>query len=314
MIGSQRSMRTGTSVDILLGMTVAGARRWRAAVAVLASLVLCCCAGTAASAESMPGSGESLAVSADWLRSVGTPMTVTVEGVAGGGHRLFVYGGDREHGCDVERVENPEEDVTLTPTGGAPLAAGPFRREYTATPAASGRYIVCAYLDAPPERFPDAWTVGCFSVPNEWHDGSLSDGLCLESMLSPVVILATEAQARALYEEAQAKRAAIAQEEQHAREAASARLQGEEESKAHAEALARAEAESKAHDARCRVPLLRGHTLRGARYLLKVAGCRLGKVTIERHGAGPLHVSAQAPRRGALVRPVVAVSITLTSQ
>jgi hypothetical protein len=122
-------------------------------VAIVVVLALAGTAAGSALAESMPGSSESLRISASDPRQVGRPMTVPVEGVADGAHRLFVYGASGPHGCAIEHVEGLSE-TALTPAGGETLAAGPFLREYAAVPVAEGRYIICAYLDAPPERPP----------------------------------------------------------------------------------------------------------------------------------------------------------------
>ena len=224
-------------------------------------------------------------------------MTVSVGGFADGAHRLFVYGGRREHGCGIENVEAPQQEATLTPTGGEAIPAGSFERHYAAVPAVTGRYVVCAYLYAAPARFPDAWEVGCFWVP---------EGECYESTISPAGILSAEELARKI----------VAEEEQKAREQ---NVREDAERKAREEAVAsqaEQEAERKAREAaaRCHVPNLRGHTLTGVRRLLKAAHCRLGKVRRPHHSHGITRVTNQAPRRGLTLRPNAAVSITLSTR
>jgi len=229
----------------------------------------------------MPASSESLNLSASEPRPVGETMTVTVEGVADGSHRLFVYGGAIEHGCGIEHVEHLQQQTTLTPAEGETLAAGPFKREYDAVPALGGRYIVCAYLDAPPARFPDAWEVGCFWVPS---------GDCYESMISPAGILTAEELGRKV----------VADEERELSER-QAREQGARERSAAEEAAraAREQAELNAREAaRCHVPRLLGHTLATARRLLAEAHCRLGTVEPKHRPKGELRVRWQRPGKG----------------
>jgi hypothetical protein len=252
-------------------------------------------------AGSMPGSSETLTLSASVPRAVGQPMTVTVEGNADGSHRLYVYGGDKRE-CDVDLAEEGiEEHSLLSQPGGESLPAGPFVRTYDVVPDSVAGYVVCAYLYEPPERFPDAWERACFVFPlNE----------CYFSIVTPPELLSAEAEAQQAYAEAQQRRAREAQEatERRANEEAVMRA-GEA---AAAARRASEEAARRADDARrCRVPALRGHTLGAAKRLLGAANCRLGKVTMHARGRETLRVTAQSPRHGITVADGASVVITL---
>jgi hypothetical protein len=248
-------------------------------------------ATASAGAEQMPGSSESLTVSASSPRSVGQSMTVLVSGVADGGHRLIVYAGEHE-GCSAVDVEQAQEDHTLTPAEGELLAAGPFERQYTTMPTTSGHYFACAYLDAPPARFPDAWQAGCFVIPS---------GECPAPITTPSDVLVAEQVAHKAVEAAEAQRAA----ERRTRE--------EEERKASEEMAPKPTEPAARQVLRCHVPALRGRTLARVRALLKAADCRLGRVTIHRRGRSTLRVSAQTPRHGQTLAAGGAVAVTLAS-
>lgn len=265
---------------------------WRGA-AILVVLVAAGIATGSAQAGSWPGSSESLRLSASEPRQAGHPITVTVEGVADGAHRLFVYGGAVEHGCGIEHVEQLQQQTALTPAEGEALAAGSFVREYQAVPMAEGRYIVCAYLDAPPTRFPDAWEQGCFSVPS---------GECYESLLSPAAILTTEALVAKVRAEEEQKRTEQAASARAAEEAVAAEMAARV---AHEQARLKAEAE------RCHVPRLLGHSLSGAKKLLRGTHCRLGSVTVHRQLGRPPRIVWQHPGRGGDYAPGTRVSIRL---
>jgi hypothetical protein len=61
----------------------------------------------------------------------------------------------------------------------------------------------------------------------------------------------------------------------------------------------------------CRVPALRGHTLSGARRLLRAAHCRLGRVTAVHGAQARLVVRSQHPHRGKALAAGGRVSVTL---
>jgi hypothetical protein len=196
--------------------------------------------------------------------------------------------------------------VLLSQTGGESLPTGPFVKTYQVVPSSSF-YVVCAYLDQPPARYPDAWDGACFVFPYDE---------CYLAVITPPELISGEAEAKLAYEEALEKRAELKQREEQgvaqrrAEEEAAARAANE----AAAVRQAAEEAQRRAADSpRCDVPALRGHTLRGAKRLLIAAHCKLGKITIRRHGHGALRVTAQSPRRGRALEAGTSVTIVLGS-
>jgi hypothetical protein len=90
--------------------------------------------------------------------------------------------------------------------------------------------------------------------------------------------------------------------EQRAKEAAKA---------AEEATLKRHEEERVAARIRCRVPDLRGHTLRGARRLLARGHCRVGSVRRPGNVSGALVVTKQSVRHGRTLKKGARVSVTL---
>jgi hypothetical protein len=250
------------------------------------------------SASSMPGSSEELSLSASGERGVGEELTVTAEGVADGEHRLFVFG--ERSSCDGWPANEEEAHaLVLTPPGGELLPAGSFSRAFTVIPTGGTVYGVCAFLDGSAPALRDAWASGCFSLD--------AGPDCRMPELDPLGVIAAEEIGRKIVAEEEQQRN---EREQHARE--------ETERTAREEAAARhvsEEAKRKASEAaaRCHVPDLHKHTLLGARRLLKTTHCRLGKVTVHRHGRGTLRVAAQAPHEGRTLTSGANVTVTLTS-
>ena len=277
-------------------------------IVVLCIAGLACSLGLAPLAggdQPVPGSTESLTISASAPRQIGKPMSVTVGGTADGLHRLFVYG-EAEHNCmpwPDEESKQPEA-VWLTSPDGEPLAAGHFLETYTVTPELAPSYDVCAYLDTAPSDVRDDFDLGCFSLP---------EGECYFSSLEPWVYLAAEEHARIAVERAQAEVARRAEAEQ-----AASRVLAETLAREAAEAAARRQAiEAKealvlaAALKPCKVPQLHHHTLAAVRRLLQVADCRLGRVTSARRRRGPLVVASQHPTHGGTLAHDAAVSVEL---
>jgi hypothetical protein len=250
---------------------------------------------TAAPAAGMSekGAAESLSVSGRAVspegRHAGEREKVTVEGVADGAHRLYVYGeAAPKMDCPIERVTEPDEEAHpqwLSPSSGEALPAGHFVRTYEPT-YEEPSYLVCAYLYAFPARFPDAWEYGCF----------FKEGNCFMSMLEPWIILGSERSARE-----------VLREQQERRELAERHATPSEASKG-AEANAQPEVEPQTNAPACRVPALRGRTLVQARRRLHAAHCSLGKIMV-RHRDGK--VSSQRPRAGRTLAPGARVSVVL---
>jgi hypothetical protein len=270
-------------------------------MALLASLAT----ATASHADSMPGSTESLSVSAP-PGELGKPVTVTVSGTADGAHYLVVDGAYLEAGQGHSPACTPaqaEGTRTLTPSGGQALPPGPFETHFIVAPQPECDYFVSAYLEVAGNKYPDAWGSYCAAWWEEDSPGVWGYVSCVHPTLSFGGLLAAEELGqRVLKEEEQQAH------EQRVRE--EAQREAIEEAAAH---QAKEEAERKAREAaaRCHVPNLHDHTLAGSRRLLKASHCRIGKVTVKRHGRGTLRVAAQAPRHGLVRSAGTRVSVTL---
>jgi hypothetical protein len=258
--------------------------------------------------ETAPGSTETLTVKAPNEREVGKPMMITVEGMADGLHRLFVYGeAGREQGCETWPYQQQAQiaTATLTSPEGDPLGPGPFVKSFVVLPATASTYLVCAYLDTTASSNPDVFEYGCYVIP-----ATLNSINCYRSY-EPWWVAATAGKAgQEKVEQAERKRRKEAEAEQtqlRTNVEAAAREAKEEEERRRA-------SERKAREAtlrRCTVPQLRRHTLAGARRLLRNADCRLGRVTIHHHGHGTLVVKSQTPRPGKTLPPRSDISIVL---
>jgi len=268
--------------------------------------VLACLLGIPglALAETAPRSTESLVLSASY-RELGKPTSITVEGMADGLDRLFVYG-EAEGTCTPWPYEEPNQKtaVWLSSPEGEPLGAGTFSKTYIATPAKRPSYDVCAYLDTTSSGLPDDFEWGCFWIP---------EGNCYFPNVTAGSVLYTQERAEEIFEEAQSERKHRAEAENAERlasEEVAARQVREETERRHATE----EAEHKAREANarpCEVPQLRHHTLAGARRLLRDAKCRLGRVTARHHDHGPLVVQSQRPGHGETLPQGSAVSVVL---
>jgi len=270
-------------------------------VLFVAGLVVALLTAAPAAGMSEEGSVESLRVSAlKSFRQAGESEKVTVEGVADGAHALYVYG---EYGeaalkmhCPIERVTEPGAETHpgteaheethsqwLSPSGGEALPAGHFVKTYEPI-FEELPYLVCAYLYAPPARFPDAWEYGCFA----------KEANCSAPMTEPSVVLEAEAEARKQLERAELeKREATPPEAPKGAEAPQWEVEPEP---------------PPTMPPACRVPELRGRTLLQARHRLHAAHCSLGKIVV-RYRDGK--VSSQRPRAGRKLAPGARVSVVL---
>jgi hypothetical protein len=271
-----------------------GGIRARLGGSLIAAVVSLAVAPGVVQADTAPGSNETLALAASGQRGVGKELKITVEGIADGAHRLFVFG--QSEGCPgwLGRYEQaPAEE--LTAPGGETLPSGPFSRSFEVIPERGTVYGVCAFLDTSSSALPDAWTSGCFSL-----DGTPD---CRFPELDPYGVLAAEEMGRKVVAEEERELTERETREREARErlAAEAVARGEREHE-----------EAKVHEAaRCHVPRLVGHSQAGAKRLLLAAHCRLGHVTV-RQGAGkPVHVVWQRPRRGGSYAPGTSVAVRL---
>jgi hypothetical protein len=264
---------------------------------LVTSLALSLIVVPAAVAETEAGSTESLKVSGSNVRIAGDPFTVTVEGVDDGAHRLYVYGGTGEH-CPIEHVTEPAQEANpkkwLSSPEGEGLSQGRFVKAFEAI--YQEPYVACAYLYAPPARFPDAWEYGCFATnPTEYVTEPL--GCFMSIGPSPGTILYVEQRAREQVEEREREL-----REEELRERALEAAKG-----THVEA--KPDVQSAASTIHlCHVPALRGHTLAYARRMLHAASCSLGKITVRHRGA---RVYTQRPRAGSTLAYSAKVSVIL---
>jgi hypothetical protein len=232
------------------------------------------------------------------VRIVGDPFKVTLEGIDDGAHRLYVYSGTDMH-CPIEHVTEPAREAIpkkwLSSSEGEALPQGSFVKTFEVI--YEEPYVVCAYLYAPPARFPDAWEYGCFVV-SKYPEGGVTEPLdCYMSILDPWVILWGERSAREVLEKYE--------REQHEKELREKELVAAKN--AHVEAEPDVQSAAPMTHL-CHVPALRGHTLAYAKRMLHAANCSLGKVTIRRRGA---RVYTQRPHAGSTLADEAKVSVIL---
>lgn len=249
-----------------------------------------------AAAQTEAGSTESLKVPGVNARFAGEPFTLTVEGIDDGAHRLYVYGGTGEH-CPIEHITEPAQEANpkkwLSSPEGEALPKGPFVKTFEAL--YEEPYVVCAYLYAPPARFPDAWEDGCFAT---YQQGSITQPVnCFMQIPAPWMILGGERQARE----------AVERREREQREDELRERELEAAKSTHIEAKPDLQSAAPATHL-CHVPALRGHTLVYARRMLHAANCSLGKITIRRRDS---RVYAQRPHAGSTRTDGAKVSVIL---
>jgi hypothetical protein len=238
---------------------------------------------------------ESLTVSSTGERAVGKSQTIIANGVADGAHRLFLYYDPQRSGCQPRPGENlgyPGE-VSITPPEGLPVTAGPFTREYTGPLATTETYGVCAYLASGPFEFYDAVALSCV----------FPGGNCYMVYVEPWVIQSAERAAREAVERAIRERGELEAKEQ-------AERRSREEARVAREAREQAEHALPA-TVSCHVPALRGHTLTGAKRMLRRAHCSLGTVTKPHNAHGRLVVKSQSQRAGRTLSEGGRVSLRL---
>jgi hypothetical protein len=259
-------------------------------MAWLAGTFTACALAIAAPATAQ---SESLKISAPGTQAVGQPLTITVNGVADGSHRLYVYADEGRFMCASDPYhEYYKRPLTVALSGaeGEALAVGNFDKTYTYTPTFQ-LPTFCAYLDDTPYDTPDVAATASDPV-NEYlesHEEAQSTGSRTGVLPGAIEPLPVNPQTEKEYWER------VQAEARQRRE----REQARQPTDGHAIAL------------RCRVPDLRGHTLSAARRALRAAHCKLGSVTIRHGGHGELVVTAQSPAHGRRLRNQTAVSVTL---
>lgn len=187
--------------------------------------------------------------------------------------------------------------MTLTSAEGEPLSVAHFSKSFVAVPAGE-LYSACAYLDTTASANPDVFEYGCYQTQTHVvrFPEVPSTVNCYMSNLPWWAVLSAAQQSKKLVEERQA-------ENKHREEAEQAQHRALEEGEHNGSlpALARRV---------CRVPALRHHSPAGARWLLREADWRLGRVS-SWHGHGKLVVESQSPKRGKILPRGSAVSIVL---
>jgi hypothetical protein len=255
---------------------------------LVTSLALWVVVVPSAAAQTEAGSTESLKVSGGNVRSVGGPFKVTIDGIDDGAHRLYVYGGT-DRNCPIEHVTEPAEEAIpkkwLSSPEGQVLPQGPFVKTFEVI--YEEPYVVCAYLYAPPARFPDAWEYGCFAVSKSPEGGVEEPLECFVSILAPWVIVGAEQSARK-------------QSEKYVRELEAAK-------NPHVDSEPDVQPAAPTTHL-CHVPALRGHTLAHARRMLYAAHCSLGKITVRRRDA---RVYTQRPHAGSTLADDAKVAVVL---
>lgn len=229
---------------------------------------------------------------------LGAEMTFRASGSLAAAEQVFVFVESTKCEGSPQREEAAPTGRELTPREGETIGPGAYSEVYTWKVAAVHELSgVCMYLGWY-ALSPEHWTVLgsnlCEQVPGsniepEGHKRCEVPRVSEEQLRAIV-----EAEIPALVE-AQNKAAIEAsrrRNEAAAREAAEQRAKREEAS-------------------RCKVPSLRGHTMRGSRTLLSGAHCKLGKVRVRAGGRGTLRVIAQSPARDTKLAPGGRVSVTL---
>jgi hypothetical protein len=251
---------------------------------------------------------ESLALSLGEKPTLNEQLSITVEGVADGAHRLYIYvesGGDA---CASDPYGEYTEEfgaIALSSKEGDLLSAGSYSKVYTYTPEANNVYSVCAYLDYTPSDPPDVVNAEYFAIPGYPVEAPYLHNPRLQEELKRIAVEA-EQRERAHVKEREEQEL----RERQAREPASDIVDPERQAREEAERKA-----SEGDNVRCIVPSLKGRPLSNARTALRKAHCNLGRVTMPRkHGRGALVVTTQSPTRGASLPQGATVAVTLRSR
>jgi hypothetical protein len=229
---------------------------------------------------------------------LGTPYAITAEGLADSAHHLYVYVDAGGAGCAADPSTEAAEvsgATALSAAGGDVVGSGDFTQGYTFTPPAVNGYSVCAYLDESFEGSPDASAHAGFAAPG----GPVEAPYLFNPQLQE-----------------QLKRIAVAREQQELQERERLRNESEGRERTPASALAPAPETPPVQvvpglGAHCIVPRLKGHSLNGARHLLRRAHCVLGSVRRQRDARGPLVVTRQRVRHGTTLRLGAAIAVVL---
>jgi hypothetical protein len=203
----------------------------------------------------------------------------------------------RGSGATCEPLSNAPHEVGVLPAsfGGqevslnvTSLEPGTYWFSVLAQNSLGVAYRRSNILDIPPPP-PGACPTGC-PVPSEpykpeippWVGNTAAEGAARE-------LAAAQAEQR---------QAAIEREERQASEAAVRSAEEAALRQREAEALDPSEAPAHAKP-RCIVPALRGHSIAGARRLLRRSDCALGTLRVRNHGHGLLRVVGQSVAAGA---------------
>lgn len=182
---------------------------------------------------------------------------------------------------------------------GEPLAAGHFSKSFVVVPAGES-YSACAYLDTTASANPDVFEYGCYETQADVvHFPEVPSTInCYMSNLPWWVVVSAGQVSEKLLEARQAENKQRAEAEQAQRR----EVEESEASGLHPTVAMQL----------CHVPDLRRHTAAGARWLLREAGCRPGRVRKLR-GHGKPVVESRSPKRGRTLPRGSAVAIVLAA-
>lgn len=262
-----------------------------AAVAALAALAIFAGASTARAGEG------TLDLSVERGAAVGQPLEITASGLAAPSQLLFLYvePGSYCAGTPQKQASEVAGSVELS-AGGLLIPAGSFERTFRYTPPAEHLYSLCGYLDDRAQDAPGAYDGVGFEVP----EGRVP--------APPISEAESEELQRLALEDAQAEELRHEREREEREREGLPRLTYEPpQPEPPPTSSSPAPRVATVH---CVVPSVRGHSLDGARRLLRDAHCGLGTVR-RRTVRGALVVIEQRERRGAVLPEGARVSILL---
>jgi hypothetical protein len=247
---------------------------------------------------------ESLTLSLGPKPTINKPLSITVEGVADGAHRLYVYAESGGEQCASDPYEEYSErlgEVALSSKDGDPLGGGSFSKVYTYTPEANNVYGVCAYLDDAPSDPPDAAGGAYFTIPSGLVEAPYLHNPQRQQELKQIAV-----------EAEQRERAQVKEREERELQERRAREPASDSDEPGRQAREEEERETReAGEERCIVPLLKGRSLAGARTALSKAHCKLGRIGMPRKHYGALVVVTQSPAPGTKLPLGATVAVTL---
>lgn len=240
---------------------------------------------------------RSLAISLPGSATTGKPLSLTISGLADGGHRLFAYADQSGYACAASpsgEISSRSGLATLSSADGDALAAGSYSKLYTFTPATLS-FRICAYLDATASGTPDVSTSASIEDPvNKYlenQEEAQPTGSGTGTLPGAIEPAPYSPQIAKEYWERIAREAQTRQEREHAEHEA---LQAE-----------------RSIAAPCVVPALRGYSLRRAKRVLTRSHCKLGRVRVRRSAHHKLVVTQQGRARNTKLRNGAPVAVTL---